>query len=162
MIVRSASEATLKNICKKRNLPPFSLAWRQVNNFIIDIINKVWWLCLVLTSTIRFAGDVGYKMAKSWYGYTRNCLYYSTRVDLYSHKILLLQVFVMIARTAANHPNWPPKVHTQWGRRGRSVRRHRLRIHPGRIMGNRHVLWKLPPCVQPQPRQQGQVRGGET
>ena len=26
--------------------------------------NKVWWLCLVPTSTIRFASDVGYRIAK--------------------------------------------------------------------------------------------------
>ena len=26
--------------------------------------NKVWWLCLVPTSTTRFASDVGYRMAK--------------------------------------------------------------------------------------------------
>ena len=26
--------------------------------------NKVWWLCLVPTSTTRFANDVGYRMAK--------------------------------------------------------------------------------------------------
>ena len=28
--------------------------------------NKIWWLCLVPTSTTRFASDVGYRMAKIW------------------------------------------------------------------------------------------------
>ena len=27
--------------------------------------NKIWWLCLVPTSTTRFASDVGYRMAKN-------------------------------------------------------------------------------------------------
>ena len=29
-------------------------------------INKTWWLCLVPTSTTRFASEVGYRMAKNW------------------------------------------------------------------------------------------------
>ena len=28
------------------------------------LINKIWWLCLVPTSTTRFASEVGYRMAK--------------------------------------------------------------------------------------------------
>ena len=32
---------------------------------------KIWWLCLVPTSTTRFASDVGYRMAKIWYSYIR-------------------------------------------------------------------------------------------
>ena len=35
------------------------------------MVNKVWWLCLVPTSTTRFASDVGYRMAKIEYSYTR-------------------------------------------------------------------------------------------
>ena len=27
--------------------------------------NKIWWLCLVPTSTTRFASDVGYRMDKN-------------------------------------------------------------------------------------------------
>ena len=30
--------------------------------------NKIWWLCLVPTSTTRFANDVGYRMAKKLIG----------------------------------------------------------------------------------------------
>ena len=30
--------------------------------------NKIWWLCLVPTSTTRFASDVGYRMAKKLIG----------------------------------------------------------------------------------------------
>ena len=33
--------------------------------------NKIWWLCLVPTSTARFANEVGYRMAKIWQCYTR-------------------------------------------------------------------------------------------
>ena len=39
------------------------------------ISNKVWWLCLVPTSTTRFASDVGYRMAKIWYSYTRKIFF---------------------------------------------------------------------------------------
>ena len=31
----------------------------------LQIQNKIWWLCLVPTSTTRFASDVGYRMAKN-------------------------------------------------------------------------------------------------
>ena len=31
---------------------------------ILLLLNKVWWQCLVPTSTTRFASDVGYRMAK--------------------------------------------------------------------------------------------------
>ena len=30
--------------------------------------NKIWWLCLVPTSTTRFASDVGCRMAQKWRG----------------------------------------------------------------------------------------------
>ena len=29
-----------------------------------SVFNKIWWVCLVPTSTTRFASDVGYRMAK--------------------------------------------------------------------------------------------------
>ena len=31
-------------------------------------MNKIWWLCLVPTSTTRFASDLGYRMAKNLIG----------------------------------------------------------------------------------------------
>ena len=34
-------------------------------------LNKIWWLCLVPTSTTRFASDVEYRMAKIVFGYIR-------------------------------------------------------------------------------------------
>ena len=33
-------------------------------SLVADCYNKVWWQCLVPTSTTRFASDVGYRMAK--------------------------------------------------------------------------------------------------
>ena len=38
-------------------------------------INKVWWLCLVPTSTTRFASDVGYRMAKIKHSCTRKIFF---------------------------------------------------------------------------------------
>ena len=38
--------------------------------------NRIWWLCLVSTSTTRFARDLGYRMAKNLTGlYKENALY---------------------------------------------------------------------------------------
>ena len=37
--------------------------------------NKVWWLCLVPTSTTRFASDVGYRMAKIKHSCTRKIFF---------------------------------------------------------------------------------------
>ena len=37
--------------------------------------NKIWWLCLVPTSTTRFASEVGYRIAKIWHGYTRKIFF---------------------------------------------------------------------------------------
>ena len=37
--------------------------------------NKVWWLYKIPTSTTRFRNDVGYRMAKILYGYTRKYFY---------------------------------------------------------------------------------------
>ena len=42
----------------------------------IQVSNKIWWLCLVPTSTTRFASDVGYRMAKSEEGYIRKCFFF--------------------------------------------------------------------------------------
>ena len=36
----------------------------HVNIYKETTFNEVWWQCLVLISTTRFAGDVGYRMAK--------------------------------------------------------------------------------------------------
>ena len=56
------------------------LSWTRINalkatsnHFIAEcyLVNKVWWLCLVPTSTTRFANDMGYRMAKILYSYTR-------------------------------------------------------------------------------------------
>ena len=33
-------------------------------NWIKQVTNKIWWLCLVLTSTTRIASNMGYRMAK--------------------------------------------------------------------------------------------------
>ena len=49
-----------------------SAAARRNNNVVI---NKVWWLCLVPTSTTRFASEVGYRIAKIWHGYTRKIFF---------------------------------------------------------------------------------------
>ena len=38
-------------------------------------MNKVWWLCLVPTSTTMFASEVGYRIAKIWHGYTRKIFF---------------------------------------------------------------------------------------
>ena len=38
-------------------------------------VNKVWWLCLVPTSTTRFASDVGYRMAKIKHSCTREIFF---------------------------------------------------------------------------------------
>ena len=38
-------------------------------------VNKVWWLCLVPTSTTRFASDVGYRMAKIKHSCTRKIFF---------------------------------------------------------------------------------------
>ena len=38
---------------------------------VIFPVNNIWWLCLVPTSTTRFASDEGYRMAQNWYGYLR-------------------------------------------------------------------------------------------
>ena len=50
---------------------PFSARHKQytqetlgAKGFVSGYSNKVWWLCLVPTSTTRFASDVGYRMAK--------------------------------------------------------------------------------------------------
>ena len=124
-----------------RKLTRTSLPWEYISD-------RVEWLCLVPTSTNRFPGDLGYRMAeiiiglykenvffmnndskflntewRTWYSLTNfedhfglhtsgvflnpnmcgflymcmllgsqsrtNCLYHSTRLDLYSHQILL-------------------------------------------------------------------------
>ena len=39
------------------------------------VSNKVWWLCLVPTSTTRFASDVGYRMAKIKHSCTRKIFF---------------------------------------------------------------------------------------
>ena len=37
------------------------------NGHVIRIlVNKIWWQCLVRTSTTRFVSDVGYRMAQKW------------------------------------------------------------------------------------------------
>ena len=41
----------------------------ELKSFLQDdiknvIFNKIWWLCLVPTSTTGFAGELGYRMAK--------------------------------------------------------------------------------------------------
>ena len=38
--------------------------------------NKIWWLCLVPTTTTRFANDVGYKMAKKWIGLYKEIFFF--------------------------------------------------------------------------------------
>ena len=40
------------------------------------VANKIWWLCLVPTSTTRFASDVGYRMAKKWIGLYKEIIFY--------------------------------------------------------------------------------------
>ena len=45
------------------------LYWRkptEVSCMAKECVNKIWWLCLVPTSTTRLASDVGYKMDKKW------------------------------------------------------------------------------------------------
>ena len=37
--------------------------------------NKIWWLCLLPTSTTRFASDVGYRMAIKWVGLYKEILF---------------------------------------------------------------------------------------
>ena len=37
--------------------------------------NKIWWLCLVQTSTTRFASDVGYRMAKNLIGLYKEIIF---------------------------------------------------------------------------------------
>ena len=38
--------------------------------------NKIWWLCLVPTSTTRFASDARYRMAKKWIGLYTEIFFY--------------------------------------------------------------------------------------
>ena len=40
------------------------LETNKVKKKIYHRVNKVWWQCLVPTSTTRFASDAGYRMAK--------------------------------------------------------------------------------------------------
>ena len=44
-------------------------------NICYSRYNKIWWLCLVPTSTTRFASEVGYRIAKIWHGYTRKIFF---------------------------------------------------------------------------------------
>ena len=49
----------------------FSLVWFfsvVLEYMIFWSMNKIWWLCLVPTSTTRFASDVGYRIAKNLVG----------------------------------------------------------------------------------------------
>ena len=46
----------------------FTCAWKKQLSKQSWVWNKVWWLCLVPTSTTRFASDAGYRMDKIWYG----------------------------------------------------------------------------------------------
>ena len=41
----------------------------------IYFTNKIWWQCLVPTSTTRLAIDVGYRVAKNEYGYIKEIIY---------------------------------------------------------------------------------------
>ena len=43
--------------------------------------NKVWWLCLVPTSTTRFASDVGYRMAKIKHSCTRKIFFLNNDIQ---------------------------------------------------------------------------------
>ena len=47
-----------------------------VDNIHIVFVNKIWWLCLILTSTTRFASDVGYRMAKRLIGLYKEYNFY--------------------------------------------------------------------------------------
>ena len=40
-----------------------------------SMTNKFWWLCLLPTSTIRFASDLGYRMAKKWIGLYKEIIF---------------------------------------------------------------------------------------
>ena len=40
----------------------------NISILLDPILNKIWWLCLVPTSTTRFASVVGYRMAKNLIG----------------------------------------------------------------------------------------------
>ena len=44
-------------------------------HFAIKFCNKIWWLCLVPTSTTRFASDVGYGMAKNLIGLYKEIIF---------------------------------------------------------------------------------------
>ena len=44
---------------------------RHISGFRNGRVNKIWWQCLVPTSTTRFTIDVGYRLAKNEYGYRR-------------------------------------------------------------------------------------------
>ena len=46
-----------------RNRAPGRSPWMATR--VAYYINKIWWLCLVPTSTNRFASDVGYRLAKN-------------------------------------------------------------------------------------------------
>ena len=45
------------------------------------LVNKIWWLCLVPTSTTRFASEVGYRIAKIWHGYTRKIFFMNNDIE---------------------------------------------------------------------------------
>ena len=53
----------------------FCLSLNVIRSLLRSRDNKVWWLCLVPTSTTRFASDVGYTMAKIWYSCRRKIFF---------------------------------------------------------------------------------------
>ena len=61
-------------VCSERSdCPKVNLA--STNGLMSPSNNKVWWLCLVPTSTTRFASDVGYRMAKIKHSCTRKIFF---------------------------------------------------------------------------------------
>ena len=51
--------------------------WCHYNevNFLENLNNKIWWLCLVPTSTTRLSRDVGYRMAKKCIGLYKELIF---------------------------------------------------------------------------------------
>ena len=65
-----------------KDVPIYNDAHLNIHNDALPNIHKLWWLCLVPTSTTMFASNAGYRMAKIWHGYTRIFLWTMTSNSL--------------------------------------------------------------------------------
>ena len=58
----------------------------------IGVYNKIWWLCLVPTSTTRFASDVVYRMAKNLMGLYKEIILMNNKTASFQKEAMCTQV----------------------------------------------------------------------